>query len=147
MRRIFWGAVLGVFLLLLLAGVLGAQFYRALEGEVLNRFSSHRWEVPSKLYAESLLLYPGMNIVELSLLDQLAHLDYRPVAGTPQARGEYRYDRQTGELQLFLHDFPYPNRETRPQRVGLALQGGRIHPLSDLDEGTELPDVEIDPEV
>ena len=148
MRRIFWGAVLGVFpLLLLLAGVLGAQFYRALEEEVVNRFSSHRWEVPSKLYAESLLLYPGMDIVELSLLDQLAHLDYRPVAGNPQARGEYRYDRQTGELQLFLHDFPYPNRETRPQRVGLALRGGHIERLSDLDEGTELPAVEIDPEV
>src|SRR5437867_12100213 len=121
MRRIFWGVVLGAFpLLLLLAGVLGAQFYRALEREVVARFSSHRWEVPSKLYAEPLLLYPSLDIVERDLFDQLAHLDYRPVTGTVQARGEYRYDRQTGELQLFLHDFPYPNRETRPQRVGLA---------------------------
>ncbi|MBI3301078.1 MAG: hypothetical protein HYZ72_03230, partial [Deltaproteobacteria bacterium] len=148
MRRIFWGIVLLAFpCLLLLAGVLGWRFYRALESEVLARFSSHQWELPSKLYAEATLLYPGMDIVELGLLDRLAHLDYRPVGGTVQARGEYRYEPQRGVLQIFLRDAPFPSRAPRPQRVELALRDGRIERLTDLDEGTELPAVEIEPEV
>ena len=62
MRRIFWGSAFAAFpLVLLLATIVGWQFYRELENEVVTRFSSHQWEVPSKIYAEPLLLYPGVN--------------------------------------------------------------------------------------
>jgi len=83
MRRVFWGILLATFpVLLILAGVLGWQFYSELEREVVARFSGHQWEVPSKLYAEATLLYPGIDISEIDLFDRLAHLDYRSVAGT-----------------------------------------------------------------
>lgn len=148
MRRIFWGILLVAFpSLLLLAGVMGWRFYRTLESEVVARFSSHQWEVPSKVYADTLLLYPGIDILELGLVDRLAHLDYRPVVGVAQTRGEYRYDLQKGELLIFLHDASYPSRGRRPQRVSLTLQGRQIERLTDLDEGTELSSVEIEPEV
>jgi hypothetical protein len=65
--------------LVLLAGILGWRFYHNLEKEVLTRLAAHRWEVPSKVYAEPLLLYPGMDIVEASLINRLSHLDYRAV--------------------------------------------------------------------
>ncbi len=147
MRRVFWGILLATFpILLILAGVLGWQFYSELEREVVARFSGHQWEVPSKLYAEATLLYPGIDIGEINLFDRLAHLDYRSVAGTVQARGEYHHDPQKGEVDVFLHDLPYASPERRAQRIGLSLRGGRIERLTDLDEGTELLSVDLEPE-
>ncbi|MBI3799723.1 MAG: hypothetical protein HY268_22465, partial [Deltaproteobacteria bacterium] len=90
MRRLLWLILLAAFpILLIVTGVLGWQFYGELEREVVARFSGHQWEVPSKVYAEATLLYPGVNIAEINLFDQLAHLDYRPVPGVVQSSGEY----------------------------------------------------------
>ncbi len=147
MRRVFWGILFVSFpVLLILVGVLGWRFYSELEREVVARFSGHQWEVPSKLYAEATLLYPGIDIGEIGLFDRLTHLDYRPVAGTVQTRGEYHADPQKGEVDVFLHDLPYANPERRAQRIGLSLRGGRIERLTDLDEGTELLSVDLEPE-
>lgn len=148
MRRNFWIVLCAVFpVLLFIAAVAGWRFYRELENEVVARFSNHQWEVPSKLYAEATLLYPGLDIEEIGLLRRLAHLDYRPVESLPQARGEYRHDPQKGALDIFLHDWPHATSGRRVQRIGLSLQKGRIERLTDLDEGAELSSVELDPEV
>lgn len=64
---------------------MGWRFYKKLENEVISRFSNHQWEVPSKLYAEPVLLYPGMDIAKVGLLDLLGRLDYRPSLTTVQA--------------------------------------------------------------
>lgn len=148
MRRVFWRIMFLVFsLLAVAAGILGWRFYQRLELEVLSRFSNHQWEVPSKLYAGQTLLYPGVDITSLGLLDLLARLDYRPAEQAVQASGEYLYDPKAGVLQLFLRDMPVTNRLRQPRRINLTLEGDRITRLTDLDEGTELPMIELDPEL
>lgn len=146
--KTFWSILLVAFsCLLLLATVLGLRFYHRLEKEVVARFSSHQWEVPSKIYSDFTLLYPGLDIRAVGLLDRLAHLAYRPVQGPVRTRGEYFYDPQKGELELFFLDFPYPAGATRPQRVKLALRDERVEQIVDLDEQVELLTVAIEPEV
>jgi len=148
MRRILWGSAVVAFpVVLLFAGVMGWRFYHELENEVIARFSDHHWDVPSKIYAEPLLLYPGVDAGETGLFDRLTRLDYRPVAGTVQARGEYHYDQKKGELQLFLHDSPFPRSKGKAERIAFVLKDGRVERLIDLDGRTELPSVELEPEV
>ena len=148
MRRIFWRSAFIAFpLVVLLAAVLGWRFYRALENEVVTRFSSHQWEMPSKIYAEPVLLYPGGQLEVGKLFELLTRLDYRAVSGPPQARGEYLYDQKSGALQLTLRDSPFPQAVARAQRVSLLLRGGRIERLIDLDRGNLLAFIELEPEV
>ena len=148
MRRIFWGSAFMAFpLVLFLAARIGWQFYHELENEVVTRFSSHQWEVPSKIYAEPLLLYPGALIEAENLLAHLTRLDYRPVSGSIQGRGEYLYDKKTGIFQLSLRDSPVPQSVVHAQRISLLLRQGRIERVADLDEGSILPFVELEPEV
>ena len=148
MRRILWGSALAAFpLVLLLATIVGWRFYRELESEVVTRFSSHQWEVPSKIYAEPLLLYPGVEVGAVKLFAHLARLDYRPVGGAVQARGEYHYDEKVGSLQLSLRDSPFAPVSGQGQQVTLLIRDGRIERLADLDEGTTLPFIELEPEV
>ena len=135
MRRIFWGGALAAFpLVLVLATIVGWQFYRELENEVVARFSSHQWEVPSKIYAEPLLLYPGVRIEAETLFAHLARLDYRPVSGAVQARGEYLYTQKTGSLELSLRESPFLQSIVHARRVSLLLREGRIERLTDLDD-------------
>ncbi|MCS6925702.1 MAG: PBP1A family penicillin-binding protein, partial [Candidatus Binatia bacterium] len=146
--KALWAALLVAFpALLLLATVLGLRFYHRLEKEVVARFSSHRWEMPSKIYSAFTLLYPGLDIRAVGLLDRLDHLAYRSVQRPVQTRGEYFYDPHNGQLQLYLLDFPAPGGTTRPQRVKIQLQGEQIERIVDLDEQVELLTVALEPEV
>src|SRR5262245_550507 len=148
MRRIFWGSLVFTFpFLLLFTGMVGWQFYRDLEREVVSRLSARHWDVPSKIYAEPLLLYPGADIGELGLLERLARLDYRVAAGTVAARGEYHYDQKKGELLLALRETPFARGRDNVQRISLSLQGDRIVQVVDIDTGTVLRVVELEPEV
>ena len=148
MRRMFWGSLALTFpFLLLFTGVVGWQLYRELEREIVARFSSRHWDVPSKIYAEPLFLYPGAHIEEMGLFTRLTRLDYRAVAGAVTGRGEYHYDQKRGELLLALHETPFPSNRSKVQRISLSLQGGRIAQVVDTDTGTVLRVVELEPEV
>jgi penicillin-binding protein 1B len=148
-RRLSWKTLFVAFsFLLCLAVLLTWRFYRRLEHEVVARFASHQWEVPSKIYADPLLLYPGVDIAEIGFLERLARLEYRSVTGRVQTRGEYQYDPQKGEIELFLREFPYPRgKKQRSPHVGVSLRDDRIERMRDLDDNTELPFIELEPEV
>ncbi len=148
MRRIFWGVLVFTFpCLLLFTGMVGWQFYQELEREIVTRFSARHWDVPSKIYAEPVFLYPGAHIEESALFARLTRLDYRAVAGAVSGRGEYHYDQKKGELLLALHETPLPRARGSAQRVSLSFQGDRITRVVDADTGTVLRAVELEPEV
>lgn len=147
-NRIFWSFVLLIFFGLLgTSAFLGWSFYQRLEKEVVERFSSHRWEVASKIYARPLLLYPGLNIDHVDLLDHLRRLDYRSVEGPVRARGDYWEAPYRGTIQLFLRESRYPGRERDAQRISLSIAERRIVAIRELDEDDEILAVEIEPEV
>ncbi|MGE0682260.1 MAG: PBP1A family penicillin-binding protein [Candidatus Binatia bacterium] len=148
MRRVFWRTIFLIFsFLTVAAGIIGWRFYKRLELEVVTRFSNHQWEVPSKIYAEQTFLYSDADITSLGLFDLLTRLDYRPSDKTVRASGEYFYDSKAGVLQLFLHDMPVTSRLRQPRRISLTLDGDRITGLTDLDDGTDLQMVALDPEL
>lgn len=149
MRRIFWRTMFLAFSgLALVVGVVGWRFYKKLEYEVTTRFSNHQWDIPSKLYAASTLLYPGVDIATMGLLDLLNRMDYRPVDRIVQASGEYFYDPPHNVLQVFLHDLPASSGLRRqPRRIDIGLMDGRIEKLTDLDEEKDLRGVELDSEI
>ncbi len=85
------------------------SYYNALEQEVVARFSGKRWTLPSLVYSDSTLIYPGERLDEIGFFQRLARLNYHRVElGQVRIRGEYSFDEQHGALVLFLHDFRYP---------------------------------------
>ena len=148
MRRIIWSVIFLLFFLLLgVTGVSGWRFYRTLEQQVVARFESHSWQVPSKVYAEPMFLYPGREMLPARLLDQLERLDYQPVSGTVSARGEYVYDRKQEEFQLFLREFVSPWHRNESERLHLRLQNGKIEHIHDLDDESDVQLITLDPEL
>ncbi|MGH7948452.1 MAG: transglycosylase domain-containing protein, partial [Candidatus Binataceae bacterium] len=98
------------------------KYYRALDHEVVTRFAGKRWNIPSRIYSDSLNVYRGQNLKDLGLFERLARLNYHRVApGKVTARGHYSLDGQSGRLDLFLHSFAYPYRNYGGELVEIDL--------------------------
>src|ERR1019366_9166484 len=71
-----------------------SSYYNQLESEVVGRFSGKRWNIPSRIFSDSVLIYPGQNLRELGFFERLARLNYhRAEPGKVSTRGEYSFDK------------------------------------------------------
>ena len=101
-------------LLLVLGGLgLGGWYVWHLSGVVKTKFEGRKWEFPSKIYADSRIIYPGMSIPVSQLREKLRRLGYRPSRSQPRSKGEYRIRGKGAVVEIFLHDFEYPLRVFR----------------------------------
>ena len=111
---------------------------------VTDRFEGKKWQLPSKIYSDSLNLYPGIDINAASLMDRLNRLNYYRTASEPR-QGEYRL---SGEmLDIYLHNFIYPNRPTTGFPLRLYLKNSVIERMENITTKEELFSVEIEPEL
>ncbi len=79
---------------------------------MVTRFSGKRWDIPSRIYSDSLIVYPGQNLKDLGFLERLARLNYHRVGPGEKvsARGEYSFEAKRGRLVLFLHASAIPTK-------------------------------------
>jgi penicillin-binding protein 1B len=125
------------------------SYYRSLENEVVTRFSGKRWDIPSQIYSDSLMVYPGTNLDDVGFFQRLARLNYRPQASPAQVgnRGQYWYNAKKGRLLIFLHAFGYPYREFDGQLIDVRL--GPDQTVTELFDGVSHKPVdtfELEPE-
>lgn len=124
-------------------------YYDSLEQEVVTRFSGQHWTLPSLLYSDSTMLYPGERLGDIGFFQRLARLNYHRVdPGRVRFRGEYSFDPKDGMLVIFLHDFRYPYQDFAGALIEL-----KISPLQTIewiqDVATHKPEysVELEPEL
>ncbi|MFZ5584479.1 MAG: PBP1A family penicillin-binding protein [Thermodesulfobacteriota bacterium] len=130
--------------LALLAGAgLGLYAWR-LAVQVEDRFAGRRWSLPSRVYADSALLYPGQNQDLGAVAARLRDLGYRRVEGPPRLPGEWR---QTGSgLEVHLRELVTPNRRREALPLSLAFASGRLAAIVRADTRQELPLLELEPQ-
>lgn len=126
------------------------RYYHALQQEVVTRFSGKRWNIPSRIYSDSLLVYPGENLDELGFFQRLARLNYHRVGPgeSVTARGEYGYQPARRRLTVFLHAFSYPYQRFGGEPVEMVLDAkSTIVALLDPLTGKALDSFELEPEL
>jgi penicillin-binding protein 1B len=111
--------------------------------QIDGRFSSRRWQVPSTVYSDSTLLFPGQGCNHELFIAKLEALGYRRV-NRPPAFGEYRL--RPGRLEVFLHDLETPSQTRSGFPVQIALDRNRIGAITDQRSGRALPLLELEPE-
>lgn len=147
LRRI----ALGVLLLLSAAtAVAGGVLWLVLqrwEPAVVEKFRTHRWTFPSKIYSDSLLIYPGMDLSAVGFFDRLRDLDYRRVEGDVTHKGEYRVAKNKASVDIFLHEFPYPTMAGSGTLLQMSLAGNVVTRIEEIGSHKELFTLELDPEL
>ena len=132
-KRLLKIALLGVGAIILFAVPptlwLFFSYYNQLENEVVTRFSGKRWNIPSRIYSDSVTVYPGQRLNDIGFFERIARLNYHRVGAAAEvnARGVYYYDQKHGKLLIFLHSFAYPYRNFGGELVDIALEGRHRH--------------------
>ncbi|HLX37663.1 MAG TPA: PBP1A family penicillin-binding protein, partial [Candidatus Binataceae bacterium] len=152
-RTILKVALIGVVALIVFITVPALYFfftyYHGLEDEVVARFSQKRWNIPSRIYSDSTVVYPGQALKDLGFFERLARLNYHRVdSGEVNQRGEYSYDEKKGKLVIFLHNFAYPYREFPGEIVQIDVsRNDVIQAMSDPDAHKPVYSMEVEPEL
>ncbi|HEV8342290.1 MAG TPA: PBP1A family penicillin-binding protein [Candidatus Binatia bacterium] len=135
-------------LLFLSTGIIvGAWYVKTVEQVVAVKFEGQKWQFPSKIYSDTSLLYVGMNLRTEELAEKLRRLGYHEVRQSPQARGEYRFLKRDGLLEIYLQDFAYPLEKFKGFPIQIALQRGTIAKMANRNTGEEHFSLELEPEL
>src|SRR5436190_8100060 len=65
----------------------------------------------------------------------------------PRTKGEYRYQRSSGLLDIYLHDFVYPTESFKGVPVRISLQGPVVTRIENQATGQEMFSLELEPEL
>jgi len=109
-----------------------------------KRFSARRWSMPSRVYSDSMLLYPGQTVNLKLFYEKLNHLDYRDVSREPEMKGEMY--RKGSVLDIYLHDFKTPSKQREGFPVRIAFSDNQIVSIERMDTNQQVPILELEPE-
>ncbi|HSK31481.1 MAG TPA: PBP1A family penicillin-binding protein, partial [Candidatus Limnocylindria bacterium] len=127
--------------------VFGAWLIKKWEQQVVDKFEGHKCRIPSRIYADSYLLYVGINLRREELIEKLRRLGYYEVQTTPHSKGQYRLVPAEGMLEIYLHDFDFPSEKVRGYPVRVALQGATVVKIENAATGKEMFSLELEPEL
>ena len=108
---------------LLALSVLFALFLIYLDAVVSTTFRERRWEIPAKVYARPLELYPGLALGIEDVEYELELLGYRK-SQKPGHPGERA--RSGRRLSLYTRPFEFPDETVAARQVELEFAGDRV---------------------
>lgn len=115
-----------------------------LSRDIDRRFSGRKWSVPSKVYSDSTLLYPGERVNLSFLLEKLKRLGYHRINRQLRQKGDVRI--QGTSVQLFLNDLCLPSVQREGFPIEITIKEGTIDTISHLATGEPIPLLELEPE-
>jgi penicillin-binding protein 1B len=132
--------------LLLLLGGLGlgllVPWVLYLNHQVTTEFEGRKWDLPSRVYARALDLYPGamLNLADLETELRIAGYQRGESAAQP---GRYRVRGST--VEIHRRPFRFHDADEAAQRISLTLASGRIQAVRDAASGAALELARLDP--
>lgn len=127
--------------------VLGFWYMRFLEEVVTAKFEGRVWKLPSKIYSDTFLMYPGIKLRSEELEAKLLRLGYRETDSKLQFSGEYRISKKENLVEIYLHNFQYPLGQFKGYPVRLLLRSDTIATIQNKQSGKEIFSLELEPEL
>jgi penicillin-binding protein 1B len=125
--------------------VLGFVLYTwHLSAGIDQRFSGRRWSIPSKIFSDITILYPGQGTNQSYLLDKLRNLGYLETGNKPRRKGEFRSSAH--DIELFLHDLGVPCQKRTGFPVRIRFSPSGVQSMVRLDNGEPVPLLELEAE-
>jgi len=98
-----------------------------LDNNVTRQFEGRRWQVPARIFARPLELYPGAALTPKELIEELDAAGYQP--GSVQRAGGYV--QQGNTFFVSLRGFRFWDGEDPPRRLSITVEGGQVRRLAD----------------
>jgi len=121
-----------------------ALYCWSLSFQIEKRFSGRRWSIPSKVFSDITVLYPGQTINRELFISKLYRLGYRKISHKPKQKGEFCAS--GSGMALFLHDLEVPSQKQEGFPVQINFSENIIAGIARLDTGAPVPVLELEPE-
>lgn len=128
-----------LFLILCMLTVVYVFFLSMLAKE---KFAGKKWDLPARIYARSLELYPGLKIDPNGLEDELVLMQYRRV---DRIDGTGSFSRSGNTFTIFSRAFDFGDDHIPSQKIRLTVQNGKIFTLDELETGDPITLIRLDP--
>jgi len=113
-----------------------------LNHQVTTEFEGRKWDLPSRVFARAMELYPGAQVSLRDLELELKFSGYR--RGDHAARpGQYRVRGNT--LEVYRRSFRFPEGAEEARRIEVRLADGAIERVGDAGTGEALDLARLDP--
>lgn len=123
----------------------GIGFYcRHLSIQIDQRFSGRRWNIPSVIFSDLTILYPGQQIHMPLFLKKLDQLGYIETDHQPSRKGEMR--RLGPKLEIYAHDLSVPAFSRPGLPVTITFGQDRIRSIVNVETGEDILIFELEPE-
>jgi penicillin-binding protein 1B len=143
-RSIWLRLGLYLFTIIILLGLGLILYCWTLSFDIQKRFSGRRWSIPSIVYSDSTLIYPGQRLNIRLFREKLKRLGYRKVDHRPKKKGEML---STSEfLEIFLHDLDIPSQKRRGFPIRIIFLEDEIDTIKNLKDDEFIPILELEPE-
>jgi len=139
-KIVFWITVVAIAVTGISILVYGGYLAKKIE----TRFAGRRWNIPSTVYSDSTLLYPGQMVNRPLLNEKLKRLGYREVSQIPGRKGEMRYYKNSADI--FLHDSKSPFLTQIGFPVRIRFKDKHIVSIVHNRTGEPMPLMELEPE-
>lgn len=139
LRRLFGALLIGV----IAAGLtFGIPYLLVLNHQVTQRFGQLRWQIPTRVYAQPLLLRPGLAMDAATLKLELDAAAYQVQVGAAQ-RGSY--EQAGARWRINSRGFDDVDGRVAPRVIEVQLGDGRVLGLRDVTNGKPLKAARLDP--
>jgi penicillin-binding protein 1B len=128
---------------LLIALLAGGLYVWHLSATIESRFAGRRWSLPSRVYADSMMLFVGQEYSKTQVLNSLKVLGYRRVNKRNLTPGQYRAISRG--LDVYLRPMILPGRKQQAMAIRLIFNKNGIASLGRLDDGRAPGVVELEP--
>lgn len=115
-----------------------------LDSKIDQKFSGDHWQIPAKVYAQSLTLFPKKRIARNQVINELEALNYRRVSN-PTSPGEYSISKT--KIDINRRSFSYIDTTYPQQRVMMKFNGNYLKSMTDLKTRQSLAQFNIEPKL
>lgn len=129
----------------ILIGLFFFFYLGSLYNDITSKFDYHRWNIPSRVYSDSLPLYEGVRTSPASIIAKLKYLNYKKKVGDQLTPGAF--DQNSNYLDIYLHQFPYPDENFEGFPLRIKFQSNRIEELVNLETSEKVEHVRLEPEL
>lgn len=130
--------------LLLVIVVAIASYGVYLDGKIEQKFSYDHWNIPAKVFAQSLTLKPKQKIKHNQVINELKQLNYRRVSN-PNSPGEYSVSKT--KIDIYRRAFNYIDGAYPSQRAMLKFNGKRLVSIIEHGETAASASFQIEPKL
>lgn len=126
--------------------IFGSWYLHYLTRSIESRFElSQKWKIPSKVFSDAEYLYPGLDLGLRNIKAKLVRLGYRDMGAKLTGPGDYSFGKDS--LEIYLHDFDYPEEKFTGFPIRLLLDHNVISKITNLSSSEEISTVRLEPEL